>query len=176
MASPHSRVWNDERVEQLKRLHAEGLSCSLIAAKLGCGLSRNSIIGKLHRIGLRSIRPGVTKERPTPHGRRRSLQPVANLFHPGETTVERAQPSCSLNDAEGPLNQRRTLVELGQRDCRWSYDDPDASDFSFLWRSYSGWLALLPRSLRAGVQSATATNAEDQTSLHLTPVETTNHN
>ena len=28
MTNPHSRVWNDERVEQLKRLHAEGLSCS----------------------------------------------------------------------------------------------------------------------------------------------------
>jgi GcrA cell cycle regulator len=129
MASPRSRVWNDERVEQLKRLHAEGLSCSLIAAKLGCGLSRNSIIGKLHRIGLRSIKLVVTKERPTPRGRRRSLHPLAILFPKGKTTVERARPSSPLNDAEAP--QRRTLVELGQRDCRWSYDDPDASDFFF---------------------------------------------
>ena len=131
MASPHSRVWNDERVEQLKRLHAEGLSCSLIAAKLGCGLSRNSIIGKLHRIGLRNINPVVTKERPTLRGHRRSLYPAADLFPPGDTTVERALPSSPLNDAQVPLNQRRTLVDLGQHDCRWSYDDPDASDFFF---------------------------------------------
>jgi GcrA cell cycle regulator len=131
MAAPHSRVWNDERVEQLKRLHAEGLPCSLIAAKLGCGLSRNSIIGKLRRIGLRSIKPVVTEERPASRDRRRSLHPAANLFPPGDTTVERALPSSALNDAQVPLNQRRTLVELGQRDCRWSFDDPGAPDFFF---------------------------------------------
>jgi GcrA cell cycle regulator len=131
MAAPHSRAWNDERVEQLKRLHAQGLSCSLIAAEIGCGLSRNSIIGKLRRIGLRSSKAGVTKERPTPRDRRRSLHPAANLFPPGDTTVERALPSSALNDAQVPLNQRRTLVDLGQHDCRWSYDDPDASDFFF---------------------------------------------
>jgi GcrA cell cycle regulator len=131
MARPHSRVWNDERVEQLKRLHAEGLSCSLIATKLGCGLSRNSIIGKLHRIGLRSSKPVVSKERPTPRDCDRPLHPVAILHPPVECTVEEAHPSSPLNDAQVPLNQRRTLVDLGQHDCRWSCGDPDALDFFF---------------------------------------------
>jgi GcrA cell cycle regulator len=131
MAAPHSRAWNEERVEQLKRLHAQGLSCALIAAELGCGLSRNSIIGKLRRIGLGSSKPGVTKERPTPRNRRRPLHPAAILFPPVECTVEEAEPSAPLNDAEISFTQRRTLVDLGRHDCRWSYGDPGASDFFF---------------------------------------------
>lgn len=43
--------WTDERVEQLKKLWAEGLSASQIAAQLG-GVSRNAVIGKVHRLKL----------------------------------------------------------------------------------------------------------------------------
>ena len=43
--------WTDERVELLKKLWAEGLSASQIAAKLG-GVSRNAVIGKVHRLKL----------------------------------------------------------------------------------------------------------------------------
>ena len=44
-------AWNDERVELLKRLWAEGLSASQIASRLG-GVTRNAVIGKVHRLGL----------------------------------------------------------------------------------------------------------------------------
>ena len=44
-------TWNDERVEQLKKLWAEGKSASQIAAEIG-GVSRNAVIGKVHRLGL----------------------------------------------------------------------------------------------------------------------------
>jgi len=46
-----SVTWNDERVEQLKKLWAEGKSASQIAAEIG-GVSRNAVIGKVHRLGL----------------------------------------------------------------------------------------------------------------------------
>ncbi|MCC5978743.1 MAG: GcrA cell cycle regulator [Salinarimonas sp.] len=46
-----SVTWNDERVEQLKKLWAEGKSASQIAAEIG-GISRNAVIGKVHRLGL----------------------------------------------------------------------------------------------------------------------------
>ena len=51
--------WTDERVEKLKRLWSEGLSASQIAAQLG-GVSRNAVIGKAHRLGLKS-RPSPVK-------------------------------------------------------------------------------------------------------------------
>ncbi|MGU3574491.1 GcrA family cell cycle regulator [Brucellaceae bacterium C25G] len=43
--------WTDERVEVLKKLWSEGLSASQIAAQLG-GVSRNAVIGKVHRLKL----------------------------------------------------------------------------------------------------------------------------
>jgi GcrA cell cycle regulator len=131
MASPHSRVWNDDRIAQLKRLHAQGLSCALIAAELGGGLSRNSVIGKLRRMGLRHIKPVVTNERSIRRSRRKPLRPIAVLFPPQECAMEQMPPSSSLNDVEIPLTQRRTLVELGEHDCRWSCGNPGASDFFF---------------------------------------------
>jgi len=47
--------WTDERVERLKRLWSEGLSASQIAAQLG-GVSRNAVIGKVHRLNLPSAK------------------------------------------------------------------------------------------------------------------------
>src|SRR6202035_1473542 len=41
----------DERVELLKKLWSDGLSASQIAAELG-GITRNAVIGKVHRLGL----------------------------------------------------------------------------------------------------------------------------
>ena len=44
-------AWTDERVELLKKLWADGLSASQIAGRLG-GVTRNAVIGKVHRLGL----------------------------------------------------------------------------------------------------------------------------
>ena len=44
--------WTDDRVEALSRLWLEGRSASQIAAALGGGLTRNAVIGKVHRLGL----------------------------------------------------------------------------------------------------------------------------
>jgi GcrA cell cycle regulator len=43
--------WTDERVETLKRMWIEGQSASQIAKELG-GVTRNAVIGKIHRLGL----------------------------------------------------------------------------------------------------------------------------
>ena len=43
--------WSDERVELLKKLWGEGQSASQIAKELG-GVTRNAVIGKVHRLGL----------------------------------------------------------------------------------------------------------------------------
>lgn len=44
--------WTDERVEKLTDLWKAGLSCSLIAKELGGGATKNSVIGKVQRLGL----------------------------------------------------------------------------------------------------------------------------
>ena len=50
--------WTDERVELLKKMWGEGQSASQIAKELG-GVTRNAVIGKVHRLGL-SNRAGPT--------------------------------------------------------------------------------------------------------------------
>lgn len=53
--------WSDERIDDLRRLHAAGLSARQIAAEIGVS-TRNSVVGKLHRLGLFKIsKPKVAR-------------------------------------------------------------------------------------------------------------------
>jgi GcrA cell cycle regulator len=54
-------TWTDERVETLKRMWTEGQSASQIAKELG-GVTRNAVIGKVHRLGLSNRVPGAGAE------------------------------------------------------------------------------------------------------------------
>ncbi len=75
--------WTDERVERLKKLWSEGLSASQIAAQLG-GVSRNAVIGKVHRLNLPGrakqaaarLRPAPSSARLRRSSARRRLPPV----------------------------------------------------------------------------------------------------
>ena len=51
--------WTDERIEQLRNMWEKGLTASQIADELG-GVSRNAVIGKAHRLGLKSRPSPVT--------------------------------------------------------------------------------------------------------------------
>src|SRR3954453_16508606 len=73
MGSMTVMTWTDYRVEQLKKLWEAGLSASQIAAELG-NVTRNAVIGKVHRLGLSgpakapsSPAPPPRKARPPPH-------------------------------------------------------------------------------------------------------------
>src|SRR3954463_13065323 len=65
---PDMQTWTDERVERLKKLWADGLSASQIAGELG-GVTRNAVIGKVHRLGLSGRRQPTptTKRHPPAH-------------------------------------------------------------------------------------------------------------
>lgn len=58
-------VWTEERIGYLRRSFEAGLSCSMMAAELGSGITRNAVIGKLHRLGLTRPKiismPGLSK-------------------------------------------------------------------------------------------------------------------
>lgn len=56
-------AWTDERIDQLKKLWEKGNTASQIAEELG-GVSRNAVIGKAHRLGLKS-RPSPVKSSKT---------------------------------------------------------------------------------------------------------------
>ena len=56
--------WTDERVEILKRMWGEGQSASVIAKELG-GVTRNAVIGKVHRLGLSNRNGGGSSKATT---------------------------------------------------------------------------------------------------------------
>ena len=51
--------WTDERIEKLTKMWEGGSTASQIADELG-GVSRNAVIGKAHRLGLKA-RPSPVK-------------------------------------------------------------------------------------------------------------------
>src|SRR3954468_15105028 len=96
--------WTDERVEMLKKLWAEGLSASQIAAELG-GITRNAVIGKVHRLGLSgpakapSSAPPPPRQRPAPAppAPAKPPRPRARAAHvaAGDARQHRARPPCA---------------------------------------------------------------------------------
>ncbi len=130
-------TWTDERVEMLKKLWGDGLSASQIAAELG-GVTRNAVIGKVHRLGLSGRAKSPTSAAPRPrkpraHSHvlrvgRSSVRGNTALAHVYELEVE---PEQELTDNVIPLGQRRTLLELTAETCRWPIGDPGQTDFFF---------------------------------------------
>jgi GcrA cell cycle regulator len=130
-------TWTDERVETLKKLWSDGLSASQIAAELG-GITRNAVIGKVHRLGLsgRAKSPSAAAPRPRkprPHSHmlrlaRPSMRGNTALAQAFDIEVE-AEPE--LVDNVIPLGQRRSLLELTEETCRWPIGDPGSPEFFF---------------------------------------------
>src|SRR6266699_5845778 len=107
--------WTDERVASLKKMWGDGSSASQIAAELG-GITRNAVIGKVHRLGLsgRAKSPSSAAQRPrkarAPHMMRVSRPVIRGntaLAHAYEYDVE-TEPERIENVI--PLGQRRTIL------------------------------------------------------------------
>ena len=68
--------WNDERVEMLKKMWGEGQSASQIAKELG-GVTRNAVIGKVHRLGLSNRNGTGSTAAPAPNTAETKAKPAA---------------------------------------------------------------------------------------------------
>ena len=130
-------TWTDERVEILKKLWAEGLSASRIATELS-GVTRNAVIGKVHRLGLaaRAKSSSATGQRPRKPRSQSQMLRVSRPSVRGNTALAQAfdldiEPEPEPIDNVIPLGQRRTLLELTEQTCRWPIGDPGHSDFFF---------------------------------------------
>jgi GcrA cell cycle regulator len=129
--------WTDERVETLKKLWADGLSASQIAAELG-GITRNAVIGKVHRLGLSGRAKSPSSAAPRPRKPRAGSQMlrVSRSSMRGNTALAHAyeldiEPEPELIDNVIPLGQRRSLLELTEDTCRWPIGDPGTAEFFF---------------------------------------------
>src|SRR5690348_2830003 len=105
--------WTDERVEQLKKLWADGLSASQIAAELG-GITRNAVIGKVHRLGLSGRTKAPSSNAPRPRKPRAShMLRVARPAIRGNTALAHAFSYDYEADAEPTPVEN--VIPIGQR-------------------------------------------------------------
>jgi GcrA cell cycle regulator len=135
-------TWTDERVELLKKLWADGLSASQIAGELG-NVTRNAVIGKVHRLGL----SGRAKDKPAsaaPQRPRKTVRapsapaPIAPQPHinvvsapiPLQPVMEESEVLAE-DDMAVPMSERVTIMDLRESMCRWPMGDPTKPEFRF---------------------------------------------
>ena len=137
-------LWTVETVEHLKRLALEGRSAAAIAATLGVG-SRNAVIGKASRIGIKlngggraSVRGETASARQpqwtgVPHsepglGERRR----ATLARVGEAAPrDEREAAWALGDAEVGEMRRLRFEDIRDSACRWPLGDPRSGEFAY---------------------------------------------
>ena len=152
--------WNDERVEMLKRLWAEGLSASHIATELG-GVTRNAVIGKVHRLGLSGRAKSAATANPRPRKTRAhpQMMRVARPAMRGNTALATAfdyeiEAEPEMLDNVVPMGQRRSLLELSEHTCRWPIGDPGDADFFFCGGQSAAGLPYCSHHCRVAYQPA----------------------
>lgn len=105
--------WTDERVEILKRMWGEGQSASQIAKELG-GVTRNAVIGKVHRLGLSNRTGGASPAKAAPAT---EPAPAADTPKPAERAAPKRE-TPPANSAEPPANKpipaRKAIIPAGQ--------------------------------------------------------------
>jgi GcrA cell cycle regulator len=151
--------WTEERVELLKKLWMEGFSASQIASELGDGVTRNAVIGKVHRLKLSGrAKPASaaprTRTTPRSAGVRRApastggrvglssglmkQRSIGSASIVGATALKISEDIDVATEAAPqpaelfiPLDQRLTLLELTEHTCKWPIGDPLSPDFYF---------------------------------------------
>ncbi len=143
--------WTDERVEVLKKLWVDGLSASQIAKQLG-SVTRNAVIGKVHRLGLA--------------GRATPTRPIQRVVRPRPILVATPPKSIEITDIKSaqaldidpsdtisrpsivtPIAPKRQsngnligVLDLGPSMCKWPIGDPTDPDFGFCGaKSHENW-------------------------------------
>jgi GcrA cell cycle regulator len=145
--SSETQTWTTERVDQLRRFVEAGFSCGQIAGEIG--LTRNAVIGKIHRLGLwRRIDPTLrAKTRPrraAVFSQRRTLQ----VMFAAATAA--TAPADEVVDSA----KRCSLFELAEGKCRWPMSDPGAKDFCFCGNDAVGGLSYCVGHARLAYRSA----------------------
>ena len=147
--------WTDERVERLKKMWSEGQSASQIAKDLG-GVTRNAVIGKVHRLGLSNRAGSSPAPAPEKKSARAAQAPASKpATKPEDKVIEvTVQPRKPIVPAGQPLPPQPSaneispealatvrevektakkigLMELTERTCKWPIGDPATDDFYF---------------------------------------------
>lgn len=134
--------WTEERVAELKKLWAEGHSASQIAKRLG-NVTRNAVIGKVHRLGLSGrATPSRPVKRPPRLARPRPQPGMRPAIARTDVAVGlESEEMLSVNmpiEAPEPIEPHRlpngdmvTVLTVRDSMCKWPIGDPADANFGF---------------------------------------------
>ncbi len=140
--------WTDERIEILRNLWDRGMSASQISEQLGGNITRNAVIGKAHRLGLKS-RPSPVKAESSRKAPPQAAvpkvvaPPVAAVPAPPPQAIPAPSferlPMVPPMPSPAPVPRRPrvegekviTLLDLSDKICKWPIGHPDEEDFHF---------------------------------------------
>jgi GcrA cell cycle regulator len=144
--------WTDERIATLTKMWESGATASQIADELG-GVSRNAVIGKAHRLGLKArpspVKPNEEKETakapdPLPVAKAKpklKVPPPAPKAAPSavakptgdqQAPIPPAPPRRLVPARPSPeIADKTSLLDLNDRVCRWPMGHPGEPDFHF---------------------------------------------
>ncbi|MEO0633688.1 MAG: GcrA family cell cycle regulator [Pseudomonadota bacterium] len=103
--------WTDERVELLKKMWGEGQSASQIAKELG-GVTRNAVIGKVHRLGLSNRAGGGGTAKAEPKAKPAPKAEAKPKPAPKAEPAKAAEPAAET--PKPTLPARKQIIPAGQ--------------------------------------------------------------
>jgi len=129
LVRPNNNPWTLERTERLIALTKAGCSGSVIAAELG--ITRNSVIGKVGRLGMhlgncRNTKGHISTGRPQ--------KPVLTSFNKYRKPKVKSKPEFQKAPIPPPNIEdipRKAFAELSENDCRFPVNDPRLPGFGF---------------------------------------------
>ena len=105
--------WTDERVELLKKMWGEGQSASQIAKELG-GVTRNAVIGKVHRLGLSNRAGGGSSASTAKADAKPKTAPKAKAEPKPQPKTEPAVKPVPAPETKAAVPARKQIIPAGQ--------------------------------------------------------------
>ena len=122
-------AWDDQKVEKLRIYWAQGHTASKIAKALGEGVTRNSVIGKVHRMNLAARAPSKKSKSPE------KQNATSNPNKREERISKKSRFRSLLLDKSFPPEDPKQLEQLDDKSCRWpSQHHPNEEGFYFCGR------------------------------------------
>ncbi len=137
-------AWTDQMVEDLKRMWKEGLTTGEIGKRLN--VSKNSIVGKVHRLGLSGRPPPIKKKETTPAPSKPATPKPTKVVKEEKITAPKPAPvekkkeepikeifTKNITPPTSPVKNtgNLSLTDLDNHTCRWPIGDPKDDNFHF---------------------------------------------